>query len=160
MKFKDFELKPGNYFIAMEYHTLILNRTFLVLFTDSGLLGLKGNGIVSAEGGRDLLTRELTKQMAVRGDHKNPFSYVKDKYLDKYQNDDIDGDGILNHKDNFRIPYTDIKAVTYNSGKKWGMGPYPHDGKVYVTTSDGKKREFIIMGEQSGSDIKNWILTR
>ena len=73
-------------------------------------------------------------------------------------NDDIDGTGILNHKDNFRIPYSDITNVTYNSGKKWGMGPYPHDGKVYVTTADGKKREFIIMGEQSGSDIRNWIL--
>ncbi len=161
MKFKDFELKPGNYFVAMEYYALILNRTFLVLLTDTGLVGLKGNGAVSVEGGRDLLTREISKSMAIRGDLKNPFSYVKDKYLDQYQNEDVGGADITkNHKDNFRIDYADIWAATYDKKKKWGMGPYPHDGKVFVMTNNGKKREFIIMGEQSGNDIKDWILTR
>lgn len=37
------------------------------------------------------------------------------------------------------------------------MGYYPHDGKVYVKTYDGKKKEFIILGSQSGEEIKNWI---
>jgi hypothetical protein len=35
------------------------------------------------------------------------------------------------------------------------MGYYPHDGKVYVRTKDGKNREFIILGSQSGQEIKN-----
>jgi len=37
------------------------------------------------------------------------------------------------------------------------MGYYPHDGKVYVTTNNNKKKEFIILGAQSGEAIKNWI---
>ena len=41
--------------------------------------------------------------------------------------------------------------------KKWGMGYYPHDGKVYVKTKNGKKKEFIILGSQSGKEIENWI---
>lgn len=37
------------------------------------------------------------------------------------------------------------------------MGSYPHDGKVHVKTQAGKKREFIILGNQSGEAIKAWI---
>jgi hypothetical protein len=37
------------------------------------------------------------------------------------------------------------------------MGEYPHDGKVYVTTKDGKRREFIILGNQSGESIKKFF---
>ena len=56
-------------------------------------------------------------------------------------------------KSNFTIPYRDIASVSFDESKKWGMGPYPHDGKVFVTTKDGSKREFIILANQSGQSI-------
>ncbi len=40
------------------------------------------------------------------------------------------------------------------------MGYYPHDGRVTIETFENKKREFIILGNQSGQDIANWILTK
>ena len=61
---------------------------------------------------------------------------------------------------NFRINKKEIKNVYHDSKKKWGMGYYPHDGKVYIETIDGKKRELIILGNQSGDEIVKWISTR
>jgi hypothetical protein len=47
--------------------------------------------------------------------------------------------------------------VHYDSSKKWGMGSYPHDGKVHVTTKTGQKKEFIMIGEQDGAAIAQAI---
>jgi hypothetical protein len=54
MKFKDFELKDNNHFIAMQYYRLILNRTFLVLLTKDLVIGIKVNGLVSVESGENI----------------------------------------------------------------------------------------------------------
>ncbi len=158
MKLKDYELKEGNHFVAMEYYNLIMNRTFLVLILEDFLIGLKVNGLISVEGGGDPLTRSITKNMAIQDDLQNPYSYMKSSYLRKIENLNIYGESILEtEKPNFRINRNEIKNVTYDKRKKWGMGYYPHDGKVYVKTKNGKKKEFIILGSQSGKEIENWI---
>lgn len=158
MLLKDFRLDDGNHFIAMEYHTLILNRTYLVIITKDFLLGLKVNGVVSVEGGNSSLARAITNELAVRGDLNNPLSYVKNKYLQPLLEDDINLDSIVEKdKANFKIYKRDIVEVAYDQKKKWGMGYYPHDGKVYVKTVDNKKREFIILGDQSGKAVVDWI---
>lgn len=158
MKLKDYELKEGNHFVAMEYYNLIMNRTFLILISDKYLIGLKVNGLISVEGGGDSLTRSITKNMAIQDDLQNPYSYMKSSYLRKIENLNIYGEDILKtEKPNFKINRNEIKSVTYDKRKKWGMGYYPHDGKVYVKTKNGKKKEFIILGSQSGKEIENWI---
>ncbi|MDN3584502.1 hypothetical protein [Mucilaginibacter flavus] len=159
MLLKNLNLTDGNHFVAMEYHTLILNRTYLVIITKDFLLGLKVNNAISAEGGHNPLAIAVSRALAVKGDLNNPFSYVKNKYLQPLLDQDIYSDAILqNDKANFKIYKRDITEVTYDNSKKWGMGNYPHDGKVYVKTADNKKREFIILGDQSGKHIADWIL--
>ena len=144
MLFKDFELKEGNYFIAMEYYFGILNRAFIIILKDRFLLGLKANGVIGT---------------GLAGDLNDPFTYTNDYYVKKFLDEDIYADSILSvNKANFKISKTDIVDVKYDPTKKWGMGPYPHDGKIYIKTNDGKNREFIILGNQSGKEIKNWIL--
>ena len=161
MTLKDFELTDKNHFVAMEYHTLILNRTFLILLTDEYFIGLQGNGVVSVEGGHNLFAREISKSMAIRGDLNNPYSYLKEKYIRGIENENLfDGSTIRKNKTNFIIEKSNISNAIYDEKKKWGMGPYPHDGKVYIETKDGKKREFIILGNQSGHKIANWILMK
>lgn len=158
MKLKDYELKEGNHFVAMEYYNLIMNRTFLILISDEYLIGLKVNGLISVEGGGDPLTRSISKNMAIQDDLQNPYSYMKSSYLRKVENLNIYGEDILKtERPNFKINRNEIKSVTYDERKKWGMGYYPHDGKVYVKTKNGKKKEFIILGSQSGKEIENWI---
>lgn len=78
MKFSEYALQEGNHFMAMEYYALMLNRTFIVLLTPSHLVGVKVNGLISAEGGRDALTRAITHAMAVQ-DVNNPYAYGREK---------------------------------------------------------------------------------
>ncbi|MBB3837022.1 hypothetical protein FHS57_001016 [Runella defluvii] len=159
MKFKDFEFTEDNHFVAMEYYNLILNRTYLVVIVKDKLLGIKVNGLVSVEGGGDILTKKVTKMMAIEGDLSNPYSYLSAKYVDKIQECELESEEVLAYdKSNFILPLAHIKKVYHDPKNKWGMGYYPHDGKVYVETSDKKKKEFIILGSQSGSKIANFIL--
>jgi hypothetical protein len=157
MKLKEFNFEKGNHFVAMEYYGLILNRTFVVLLNQNGLTGLKVNGLVSVQGG-DPITFAITSLMSVNGDTSNPYSYIKASYLKKLENLDLTSREILDVSScNFNLSSRDIEEVTFTTKKKWGMGPYPHDGRVFVKLRSGKKREFIILGNQSAEDITNWI---
>lgn len=161
MKFKDFELKSNNHFVAMQYYGLILNRTYLVLVTNDRIIGLKVNGLVSVESGGNVIAKELSKTMTVKGELQNPYSYVKSKYFDRLQDLElVDAEILEQDKSNFVIQRADISNAYYDPKKKWGMGYYPHDGKVYVVTNDGNKKELIILGNQSGHKIANLILTK
>jgi hypothetical protein len=160
MKFKDFKLNENNHFVAMQYFGLILNRTFLVLLTNDLIIGIKVNGLVSVESGGNIIAKELSATMTVKGDLQNPYSYINSKYLDRVQEYELlDGSILTQNKSNFVIKRTDIKNAYYDAKKKWGMGYYPHDGKVYIEIFDGRKKEFIILGNQSGQKIANLILT-
>ena len=124
----------------MEYYALILNRTYLVRVGDGQMTGSVCRGLTAVEGGGDSLTREITARLAVHGDLSDPASYVNATTLSK------------SHRANFAIALSEVQSVTYDPRKKWGMGYYPHDGRVTVTTPK-QKREFIILGGQSGREI-------
>ncbi|QQS28237.1 MAG: hypothetical protein IPM47_15395 [Sphingobacteriales bacterium] len=145
----------------MEYYYLILNRTFLVIKSKGLLIGIQSNGLVSVEGGKDILTREIISNMAIKGDFTNPYSYLKNKYLGKivYLNLTV-GSIVEGNKTNFLIKLSDIKSAIYNPSKEFGMGPYSHDGRVTIETYDNNKREFIILGNQSGEHIAHLITTK
>lgn len=159
MKFKDFELTADNHFIAMQYYGLIFNKTLLVLLTKDLLIGIKVNGLVSVESGGNIIAKELAGTMAIKGDLQNTYSYVKSKFIDRVNDYDLfDGSILTQNSSNFVINRSDIKSAFYDPKEKWGMGYYPHDGKVYVETNDGQKMEFINMGNQSGEKIVNLIM--
>ena len=158
MKLNDIELTEDNHFVAMEYYYIILNRTFLVIKTNGFLIGIQANGLVSVEGGDNILTKEITARKAIKGDLNNPYSYLKNKYLEKIVDINlVDGSIVKLNKTNFLINLSDIKSAIYNPAKKFGMGPYPHDGRVTMETYDNIKKEFIILGNQSGENIANLI---
>jgi len=99
--------------------------------------------------------------MAVRGDLQNPYSYVKSKYIDRVKDCDLsDGSILTQNKSNFVINRADIRNAYYDPKKKWGMGYYPHDGKVYIETFGKGKKELIILGNQSGHKIASLIQTK
>lgn len=123
----------------MEYYALILNRTFLITVGSDAINGAVCRGLTSITSG-DPLAQLVTGTLAVHGDLKNPRSYVSDKRLKQ-----------TNHA-NFSIKFSDICSVVHDPSKKWGMGYYPHDGKLLISTSTGT-REFIILGAQSGQHI-------
>lgn len=159
MKFKDFVFRENNHFIAMQYYGLILNRTFLVIKTNELLIGIKVNGIVSIESGENGIVNEISKTIAVKGDLQNKYSYIKSKFINYIQDYELlDGSIFTQDKSNFIFSRNYIKNAYHDPRKKWGMGYYPHDGKVYIETVDGRKKEFIILGNQSGQKIVQLIL--
>ena len=154
MTFEEFDLDKNNHFVAMEYYNLFLNRTFLVLITKKYLIGIKANGMISVEGGGNILTEKITSFWAVRGNLQNPYSYLKESFFQKIENTDLlSADFLSENKSNFIIERSNILTVYHDSKKKWGMGYYPHDGKIYVKTIDNREREFILLGSQSGERI-------
>ena len=158
MTLRELKLNELNHFVAMEYHMLILNRTYLILLTSDSLIGIKVNGIVSIESGGDRITRKITNSLSIQGDLSDPHSYIKAKFIQQIIDTNLtDGSIIKANKSNFIIKKESVIKVYHDEKSKWGMGYYPHDGKVYITTKEGKKREFIILGNQSGKKIVQLI---
>jgi len=143
MRIGNYDLSKTDHFVAMEYCWLILNRTYLLILDEANIFGVKVGGLVSA--GND--------PFAVRGGLENPYSYVNERYVGKLMTIDLSGIDLFQASaENFRFKYGEIESVEYTSKKKWGMAHYPHDGRVFIECG-GKRREFIIMGSQSGSEI-------
>jgi hypothetical protein len=69
MRINEFEFTSDNHFVAMEYHWLILNRTFPVLIMDNELIGIKVHGPIGVESS-DALVNLLP--LTVDGDLQNP----------------------------------------------------------------------------------------
>ena len=142
----------------MQYYGLILNRTFLILITDLKLIGIKVHGLISVEShGVEAI---ITSLISVDGNLSNPYSYIKMKFIERIKDVDLLSDSFLNaNPSNFIFERSDVTEVKYDKRKKWGMGYYPHDGRVYITSRDNSKREFIILGSQSGSEIERNLKT-
>lgn len=145
------------HFVAMEYYHLIKNRTFLVLLTNDYLIGVQANGLISVDFGSDNYQVEIMGYTVIKGDLQNPYLYVNPNYFIGLMYEDLFTEKLLENKHNFRIARKDIRKVWHTPRKKWGMGNYPHDGRVYVQTHQGKKKELIILGNQSGKLIAEFI---
>jgi len=86
MKISEFEFRPDNHFVTLEYYWLILNRTFLILITDSDLIGIKVHGPIGAES-HDPLVSLLP--LTIDGDLQNPYSYMSMKYIERIKDTDL-----------------------------------------------------------------------
>src|SRR5579872_4195409 len=138
--------KPA-YFIAMEYKGMS-NCIYKVYVTDSLIYGAKVNGYITVQPNYGI-GRSVPKERM-----HDPEAYV-DKTMDKYDNLLSDHSAFLTlDKDNFIIQKADIKRVYHNPKKKWGMGYYPHAGRIEietVKTPENRKsdRELILVGDQN-----------
>ena len=128
-------------FVAMEYYALILNRTFLITIDDACLCGIKCRGATATPSVvGNPLHQFVISRFVVRGDLDDPRAYVDEKVLRR------------NSNAHFIIPLIEISSVEYDATKKWGMGPYPHDGRILIRTAS-RSRELIVLGRQSGADL-------
>jgi hypothetical protein len=135
-------------FLAMEYHTLILNRSFAVMVTRNKICGAKILGTVGATGN------------ALDADEwRDPRKVIDRKTYQKYRFVDPESPSFLKiDKDNFQIPTSSVAAIGFNSRKKLSMGGVPHSGSLFIHVRDGRKREFILLGEQDGTLVESLIL--
>lgn len=146
---------PGDrpaYFVAMEYKGMS-NCIYKVYITDSLILGAKVNGYITVEP-----TMGMGKAIPKSRMH-NPEAYVDQAMDAKYENSFEDRDKFLAiDKDNFIIRTSEIKKIYHNPKPKWGMGYYPHMGRVVIEaakTPENRRaeRELILIGDQWPPDI-------
>jgi len=128
----------------MEYYSLVLNRTYVVSVSNREIRGKVCRGVTSAEGGIGI-ARLITRQLAVQGDLNAARSYVDEETLSRPASGD------------FSTSLCDVTSIAYNHRKKWGMGPYPHDGRVVISTPS-QMPELIILGSQSGRTIADRLI--
>jgi hypothetical protein len=138
------------YFIAMEYKG-ISNCIYKVFITDSAIMCAKVNGYITISPSFGMGTVVPKNVM------HNPEAYVNKKMEAKY-------DLLLltdEHKflkadrQNFVIRKTDIKNIYHDPTKKWGMGYYPHNGKIIIQTTLPSYREIelILVGDQNADEV-------
>jgi hypothetical protein len=135
------------HFIAMEYKGMS-NCIYKIYVTDSLIFGAKVNGYITTEPNFGMGTSIPKDKM------HDPESYVDPK-MDKYDTLLSDNAAFLKADgNNFIIRKADIKQVSHNPKKKWGMGYYPHAGRIEIETiktSENRKgdRELILVGDQN-----------
>jgi hypothetical protein len=127
-------------FVAMEYFALILNRSYLVFITPEGLHGWKFTGPVSTASPR----------------FYEPFEALLD--LPELAPGSAEFNSLMSKRGSFFIPQSQISSVEFVGESKWGMGPIQHSGKLYIKLLNGKKREFVLLGNAYGDGLCRAIL--
>jgi hypothetical protein len=132
---------PLSGLVAMEYYWLILNRTFVVFIAPEGLYGWKAAGIVT---------------------NMDRTFYAPDQEMlkdDEFMRDRQAIEKLSRLRGGFFIERAAIASVEYDERQKWGMGGIPHSGRINVKLTDGKTREFILLGFAIGDELINQIAT-
>jgi hypothetical protein len=136
-------------FLAMEYYAGILNRSYALIVTKNTICGAKVLGVVSSP---------MTASSAY--EWKNPRNFISRKTRDKYRSIDPESPAFLNiNRSNFQLPGSNIQGIGFTPRKKISMGGVPHSGSLFVQLTNGRKREFILLGNQEGEEIERRMLS-
>jgi hypothetical protein len=128
-------------FVAMEYHAVILDRTFLITVTASQICGARVRG---------LLPSPLVPDPEWRDSGLDP---VK-RLVERDDGVDVDSEAYVQlDRANFQIPLTEVERVRLDPRRKWGMGWVPHSGRLYLELRSGLTRELMLLGAQDGAVI-------
>jgi hypothetical protein len=65
---------------------------------------------------------------------------------------------LSNLKGGFFIPRSAIVSAEAVYKQKWGMGAIPHSGRIKVSLSSGKSREFVLLGSVDVNSIQQRIM--
>ncbi len=136
-------------FLAMEYYSLILNRSYAVVVKKNAICGAKVFGAVGSP--RNAIGAYLWS---------DPRNFISRKTLETYNAVDPESTAFLAvDKVNFQIPCASVQGVGFTSRKKMSMGGVPHSGSLFVHLTDGRKREFILLGNQTGEEVERLVLS-
>jgi hypothetical protein len=121
---------------------LILNRSFLIFITDEGLRCWKFKGPVTSR------YPEFYRPIEELLDDPE-MAHGTTVFTD-----------LMHGQGTFLIPYRGIRSVEFIPKTKWGMGPILHAGILSLGHTDGRTREFILLGAAYGDGIRDAILAK
>ena len=148
MNLSEFLNGQEDYFVALQYHTLLMNRRLLVIVDNVGLVVLKMGNMLADHHPTDSSVNLILKDMQVAQDRRTALNYIEQDILQMYDGlnyDDIEALAIASI--NVRIAFKDIRRVEVNRKRKWGMGTVPYTGRIILSTAK-RKHEFIVLGDQ------------
>jgi hypothetical protein len=135
-------------FLAMEYFFLILNRTFEITINENGMHGAVVNQIMSSVNPKIISATQTG----------SAYDLVSKANVERSQKHVAGSEEFLKlSSSNFSYAKDSISRISYNPKSKWGMGPVPHTGKLYVTFIPNTKREFIVLGKPNILELINNI---
>ena len=129
-------------FAAMEYYGGFLNRSYLVFVSPEGLYGIQFMGLLAS-------TKEINYFKPALELLDDAFFRPGTAEFEKQRKQS---------RANFFIGANQVSKVTFDSSRKWGMGKIPHAGKLRILLTDGKRREFVLLGDAYGDGIQRQIL--
>ena len=139
-------------FIAMEYRGMS-NLIYRIVVIEDKVIGVKVSGYISVANpmgiGRSVASESLN----------DPTAYIDEKMEAKYRGANFASDSIVTlDNENFIIRKGDISKCYHNPNKKWGMGYYPHNGRIMIetiktSTNKRKNRDLILVGYQDEKEI-------
>ena len=125
-------------FVALEYYGMILNRTYFIAAANGFLCGANVGGLLSN-----------------RRSPTDPNWYLHQGELKRCREDGLGSDLFLTSKSsNFRISPEEVLSIDFDDTPKWGMGMVPYSGRLHFKLSNGRSREFILLGAQDGQHLR------
>ncbi|HXE57415.1 MAG TPA: M48 family metallopeptidase [Gemmatimonadales bacterium] len=133
-------------FVALEFHRLVLNRTYRVIVTDRMICGARVRGIMSSP-------------FSPPGEAwLDPDFYPNPKLERRYVGVDPESPEFLAiDPANFQYERSAVASVEFTDRPKWGMGNVPYSGRIILRLHDGARRELILLGRQPGEAIRNGL---
>jgi hypothetical protein len=125
-------------FVAMEYHAVILNRTFVVTVTSTQICGARVRGLLASPHEPD------------------PECHDPDLYVSARLVDGIDSASEAYYRldeADFQISLTELKRIRFDASRKRGMRTVRNSGTLHLELQSGVTREFALLGSQDGKTI-------
>jgi hypothetical protein len=126
------------WFVGLEYFQAISNRTFVIFFTREMLCGAWVRGALMAPS-------RVTPRW------RDPLLYPRPAAVAKLRGLDAESPAFLAANGaNFQIRGEGVVAVEHSTRSKWGMGSVPYSGRLVFSLEGGRRREFLLLGDQDG----------
>jgi hypothetical protein len=129
-------------FAALEYHSGVLNSSYIVYIGDLGLYGFKIHGTIMAGDSDDYFVAALQCL-------ENPWFIPETPEFEK---------ALRESAQNFSIPFVGIRELKFDARPK--IGAVSNSGKLQLRASTAGVRELILLGQVNGARISQYVKDR
>jgi hypothetical protein len=130
-------------FVALEYYSLILNRTYKIFVTDDLVCGAIVRGVLPAP-------------LIPSDEWYDPNFYPSERTLRRYDDVSVKSTRFARiNLWNFQTPRASIADVEFTTEPKWGMGSVPYSRRIFLYYREGGSQELILLGLQDGPGIRD-----
>jgi hypothetical protein len=134
------------WFAACERYALLLGHTYKIFITDDMLCGARVRGTAIGPETPDDATLEQSYWVcSINESLYERMDVTKPEFL-------------ALHRKNFQMRWRDIADAELDPDQHWGMSELTNSGTLILHHHSGKRRKFILLGDQDGNGLVRQIL--